>query len=93
MRQCDESAQNMEDDKPWENEGLKKIRASHKASRPYKAKTGVGCHVFHTKVPLGLAKGTRGEIVEFLKMVGTKWKIAATSLHDDVLLDGEDCHE
>ena len=24
---------------------------------------------------------------------GTEWKIAATSLHDDVLLDSEECYE
>ena len=40
-----------------------------KASRLYKAKTGVGCDGFHPKVPLDLTKETRGEIVEFLENV------------------------
>ena len=34
-----------------------------------KAATGVGCDAFHPKVPSDLLKGTRGEIVKFLK----KW--------------------
>ena len=40
-----------------------------KASRLYKAKTGVGCDGFHPKVSLDLTKETRGEIVEFLEKV------------------------
>ena len=36
-----------------------------KASRLYKAKTGVGCDGFHPKVPLDLTQETRGENVEF----------------------------
>ena len=37
------------------------------ASTWYKAKTGVGCDGFHSKVHLDLTKETRGEVVEFLK--------------------------
>ena len=46
-----------------------------KASRLYKAKTGVGCDGFHPKVPLDLTKETRGENVEFLEKVeqSGKW--------------------
>ena len=33
-----------------------------KASRMFKAKTGVGCDGFHPKVLLDLTKETRGEI-------------------------------
>ena len=40
-----------------------------KASRLYKAKTGVGCDGFHPKVLLDLTKETRGKIVEFLEKV------------------------
>ena len=58
-----------------------------KVSRMYKAKTEVGCDCFHPKGPLDLTKGTRGEIVEFLGECGAEWQIAATSLHNDVLLD------
>ena len=46
-----------------------------KASRLSTAKTGVGCDVFHPKVPLDLTKETSGEIVEFLDKVeqSGKW--------------------
>ena len=62
--QCDESLQN-EEDKPWKNEELKKLEEAlprlkecglGKVSRLYKAKTGVGCDAFHSKVPLDLTK-------------------------------------
>ena len=60
--------QNVED-KPWENEELKKLEDAlprlktcdlENVSGTYKAKTGVGCDGFHPKVPLD-------EIVEFLE--------------------------
>ena len=54
-----------------------------KVSRLHKAKAGVGCDGFHAKVHLDLTE-TRG---------GAKWKMAATSMHDDVLLDSEEYHE
>ena len=31
--------------------------------------------------------------MEFLEKVEQKWKVAATSLHNDVLFDTEECHE
>ena len=40
-----------------------------KASRFYKARTGVGCHSFHLKIPLDFTRVTREEIVEFLEKV------------------------
>ena len=55
MRRCEESL-------PRLKEG-----DLEKASRMYKAKTGVGYDGFHPKVPVDLAKETRGEIVEFLE--------------------------
>ena len=51
-----------------------------KASRLYKAKTGVGCDGFHPKVPLDFTKETRGEHRGVLGEGGTKWQMAATSL-------------
>ena len=63
-------------DKPWKNEELKKLEEAlprlkecdlKKASRLYKAKTGVGCDGFHSKVHLEVTKETRGEIVECLE--------------------------
>ena len=81
--QCDEEIQNMQN-KQWRNEELKECEEAlprlkegdlDKASRLYKAKTGVGCDGFHPKVPLDLKKGTRGGIVEFLENVeqSGKW--------------------
>ena len=68
--QCNEEIQNMQD-KPWRNEELKeceeassrlKVGDLDKASRLYKAKTGVGCDEFHPKVPLDLTEETRGKV-------------------------------
>ena len=81
--QCDEEIQNMQN-KPWRNEESKECEEAlprlkegdlEKASRLYKAKTGVGCDGFHPKVPVDLTKETRGEIVEFLENVeqSGKW--------------------
>ena len=88
--QCDESVQNMKD-KPWKNEELKNLEEAlprikecdlEKASRLYKAETGVGCDGFHQKVPLNLTKGTRGEIVEFVEKVeqSEKWPQKACTM-------------
>ena len=61
-------------DKPWRNEDLRKCEEAlprlkggdwEKASRLYKAKTGVECDGFHPNVLLDLTKETRGKVVEF----------------------------
>ena len=54
----------------WE-EALPRLKECdlEKVSRLYKARTGVGCDGFHSKVPLDLPNETRGEIVEFLEKV------------------------
>ena len=81
--QCNEEIHSMQD-KPGRNEELReceealpRLKEGHleKASRVYKAKTGVECDGFHPKVPQDLTKGTRGEIVEFLEKVeqSGKW--------------------
>ena len=77
--QCDEEKQIMQN-KPWGKEceeAMPRLREGdlEKASRLYKAKTGVGCDGFHPKVPLDLTTETRGEIVEFLEKVeqSGKW--------------------
>ena len=57
-----------------------------KAARNCKAKTGVGCD---GKVSLDVEKETRGEVGAFLEKV----EMAVTSLHNDVFLDFEKCHE
>ena len=98
-RQCDEVVQNMQD-KPWRNEELRRCEELlprlkecdlEKVSRMYRAKKGWDS--FHPKVPLDLTKETRGEIVEFLEKSGAEWQVAATSRHNDVLPDTEECYE
>ena len=85
-----------------ENEELKKLEEAlpmlkecdlEKASRFYKAETGVGWDGFHPKVPLDMANQIRGDIVELLGKGGTKWKMAAASMHDEVLSDSEECRK
>ena len=85
-----------------ENEELKKLDEAlprlkecdlEKASRLYKMKTGVGCDGFHQKVSLVLTKRNAGRNRGVLGEGGTKWKMSATSLHNDVLLDTEECHK
>ena len=70
--------QNVEE-KPWKNEELRKLEEA--LPRLKRVRFGKGFVDF--------TKETRGEIVEFLE----KWKMAATSLHDDVLLDTKECYE
>ena len=66
------------EDMPWKIEELKKLEEAlprlkecefEKASRLYKAKTGVGCDGFHPKVDLDLTKETREEVVGFVEKV------------------------
>ena len=73
--QCNEEIQSMQD-KPWRNEELRECEEAlprlkegemEKASRLYKANTGVGCDGFRPKVLLDLTKETRGEIAKFLE--------------------------
>ena len=59
----------------------------------YNATTAVGCDGFHPKVPLDVTKETTGKVVDVVGEGGAEWKMAATSMHDDVLLDSEECHE
>ena len=92
------------EDKPWKNEELNKLQEAlprlkdfglEKVSKLHKAKTGAGCDGFHSKVHLNVTKETRGEVVEFFFFGEgrAEWKMSATSMHDDVLLDSEECHE
>ena len=63
-----------------------------KGSRLYKAKTGVGCDGFHPKSP-GFDKRNEWRNRGVLGEGGTKWKVAATNMHDDVVLDTEESNE
>ena len=86
------------EDKPWRSDEMKSLEEGvprlmesdlKKAARNCKAKTGVGCD---GKVSLDVEKETRGEVGAFLEKV-EQWEMAATSLHNDVFLDFEKCHE
>ena len=70
----------MQDQKntPWENEELKKLEEEMRrleesdlatTAKTCKAVMGVGCDGLHTEVPLGLARETRGEVVDLLEKV------------------------
>ena len=73
---------------------MPRLKESHleKAARNCMANTRVGCDGFHPEVPLELTRETRGEVVELLEKVEAVWEMAATSLHNDVLLDSEKRH-
>ena len=98
--QCDEIMQIMED-KRWKYEVLKRLEEAlprvkecelKKLSRLYKAKTGVVCDGFHPKVP-GFDERNEGRSGGILGIGGTRREMAATCLHNDVLLDPEECSE
>ena len=93
--------QNMQNT-PWTNEELKEYEGAlprlkkgdlEKVSRLYKAKTGVGCDGFHPKVLLDLTKENKTRNRGVLREGGAEWKMVTTSLHDDVLLDSEECYK
>ena len=50
-------------------------------SRNYKAKTGVGCHGFHPRVPLDFDTRNQRRNCGNLGEGGAKWQVVATSLH------------
>ena len=58
-----------------------------KVSRLYRAKTGVGCDGFTPKSPPGCDKRKERRNSGVLGKGEAEWKLAATSMHDDVLLD------
>ena len=88
--------------KPWRNEELKECEEVlprlkegdlEKASRLYKAKTGVRCDGFHPIVPLECNTRDERNSCGILGEGGTEWQMAATSLHDDVFLDTDESCE
>ena len=90
------------EEKPWKNEELRsaedalpRLKECHleEVSRLYKAKKGVGCHGFHPKFSLDLNERNKGRNRGVPREGGAEWKVAATSLYDDVFLDSEECHE
>ena len=92
--QCDEDVHTSED-KPWKHEEGKiweeavprlKECGLEKESKLCKAKTGVGCDGFHTQGPSGCDEGNERRNRGVGGEGGAEWEMAATSLHDDVLL-------
>ena len=51
------------------------------------------CVGFSSKSLVGFDERNKRRIGGFLGKGGTVWEMAATSLHSDVLLDSEECHE
>ena len=99
--QCNEDVQNLEDT-PWIIKELKKLEEAlprlkecelEEVSRLYKAKIGVGCHGWHPKISLDLTRETVARDRGVLGEGGANWKMAATSVHNDVLLDSEEYHD
>ena len=93
--------QNVEN-KPWTNEELKKLEEAlprskecdlETVSRLYKAKVRSGMRRLPPERSLGLDKRNKRRNRGVSGKGETKWKMAAASLHDDVLLDTEECHE
>ena len=91
--QCEEEVQNVEE-KLWKNEELRKWEEAlprltkcelEKVARSYTAKAVVGCDGFLPQFPFNFTKETRRRNREVPGEGGTEWKVAATSLHDDVL--------
>ena len=66
---------------------------SENVSRLYEAKAGVGRDGFHPKVPFGLDKRNKRRNREVSGEGGAEWQMAATTLHDDIFLGPEECHE
>ena len=48
---------------------------------------------FHLHSSFGLHKGNERRNRGVLRKGEAEWKMAATSLYDDVFLDTEECHE
>ena len=91
--QCDESVQNMED-KPWNNEELKKLVEAlprlkecdlEKESRFYKAKDKSGMRRLPPERLLEFDERNMQRNCGVAGNGGTKWKMAAASLRNDVL--------
>ena len=88
-------------DKPWTNEELKKFEEAlprlkecdlEKASGLYKAKNMSGMRRIPPESSLGLDKRSKKGNRRVPAEGGAEWKMAATSLYDDVPLDSEECY-
>ena len=51
------------------------------------------CREWYKEVPLDLTKINERRNRRVLRESGAEWKVAATSMHHDVLLDSEECQE
>ena len=97
--QCNEEIQNMQN-KPWRNEESKECKESLprlkegvlKGIKIVQGKNRSGMRRIPPKSSSGLNKRTRGKLRIFGEG-GAEWRMAATSLHNDVPLDSEERHE
>ena len=86
--QCDESVQNMED-KPWENQVLKKeeealprLKEREQARKSVEIVQGENGSRMR-RLPHQSSLGNKRRSGVILGKGGTKWKMAAASLHDE----------
>ena len=90
------------EDTPWKNEELKKLEEA--LPRLERGRSGKGIQIVQDENRCGMRRLPPKSILGFDKRNegrnrgvpgegGTKVKVAAASLHDDVLLDTEECHE
>ena len=89
--QCGESVPDLED-KPWKNEELKKLEEALSVES-VRGKDRSGMRWLPPKSSLGFDKRNKKINRGVLGQGGAEWEMAAASLHDDVLLDTEECHE
>ena len=97
---CDEEVQNVEE-KPWKNEWRNARGSTAKANRVPLGKSVEIVQSKHRSWVRRLSRqdpsrfNNRNErkIVEFWEKGGAEWKMAATSMHDDVLRDSEEFYE
>ena len=82
--QRDEEVQSMQD-KPWRNEELRK--GEEALTRLKKCE----CTKQRQELAAGSDKRNERRNRGILAEGGTEWKVTATSLHNDVLLDSEEC--
>ena len=86
--QCDEDVQNAEEALPRQKEcHLEEV------SRLYEGKTGVGCVTASTLRSPWTDKRNKRKNRGVFGEGGAEWKMAATSLYDQVFPDSAECHE
>ena len=99
--QCNEQVQNTQD-KPWRNdelrrweEALARLNESElgKGIKKVQGKDRSGMRRLPSQSSFGLDKRNEWRNCGIYGESGAEWQVAATSMHNDVLPDSEECHE